>query len=519
MTACPSISATHAPLPNDESSQGDSLAVGLLSGATLIALQKVLGLLRHIVFLTWLTQDQMGRFSVAQNVAITFGPLVLLGIPATLCRYIEYFRRMGQLRSYLTRVLSTCGVLVLAVVAAGLIAANRLALLIYGDPDTAPLVRVLVGVLGLYVTANLMNEMLLAQRRFRLASGLQFAATATFLGSSAIMMALTPLRDFAVLFAFGLSNLVILSASIGCLWREFISIRDHASPLPLREFWAKLSAYSLWNSTSSSLAGMYFFVINRTILYSPGLSATDAEALIGQLASGIFIPMQLMQFIGGFAGTTLFPYMTRDWEAGRKREVSEQFHTAIKLVTLFFCIGGVGVLISSPVLFDWILRGRYNNGLEILTLALVLYAWMNVIYFVPNFLLCVEKPHLVTGSQVPGVLLTCILGYLLIPGYGLRGAAIALMAGHALSLLNLLYYCEKYGLPVDRRLLVMVASPLVLAFGTVPATISVLLLTSVFLGTSWLLRTEEKQYCMGKMQRLVDRFHDYRQKNSLVSGR
>ena len=492
----------HAP----EAHEGDSLTVGLCSGATLAVLQKSIGMLRHILFLCWLTQDQMGRFTVAQNWLSTAAPLIVLGLPATLCRYVEHYRRLGQLRSYLLRITRACILMPMPMVLAGILRPDWFTDFIYRDAETTELVRLLAVILATVLAAATVNELLLAHRMFRAAAQMQFLGTIVFLCTGAALMALTPLRDFAVLLAFGLSNLTIALGGLIRFRPRWSSYRDAEKAQPAKQFWAKLLGYSMWNAFSGCLAGLFFCGINQIMIHNDKLTPREAEGMIGQLASGIFIPMQLMFFLLGLMGTTLFPYMSRDWERGMQQMVAQRFHTAFKILMLGFYAGSIAVLLIAPILFDTILHGRYDDGREILPYSLALYAWMTATYFSQYFVLCAERPRAVCIALLLGVVFVGLSGNYCVSTFGLLGAVIALTLGHGVSLIFLLHACWRNGMPLDRSILIAALLPLGLIFGTIPAIVMLLATIAISLYGTWLFTDDERSLLLTRMHRIVEHY-------------
>ena len=66
-------------------------------------LQRGVGFLRSILFCGMLTDDALGRWSLALSFLLLAAPLAVLGLPGSFGRYVEYYRRRGQLRTFLWR--------------------------------------------------------------------------------------------------------------------------------------------------------------------------------------------------------------------------------------------------------------------------------------------------------------------------------------------------------------------------------------------------------------------------------
>ncbi|MCA9200732.1 MAG: oligosaccharide flippase family protein, partial [Planctomycetales bacterium] len=99
--------------PDDNANQiaGDSLASGVAIMLAMTVIQRLVGLGRNILICWFLEPEDLGVWNLANSFLILVAPLVLLGVPATLVRYVEHYRQKGQLRSYLKRVFMTSALL------------------------------------------------------------------------------------------------------------------------------------------------------------------------------------------------------------------------------------------------------------------------------------------------------------------------------------------------------------------------------------------------------------------------
>ena len=65
--------------------------------------QRVIGLVRGLLVCIWLTPALLGPWDLNKKFFFLASPLLVLGIPGSLGRYLEYYRQHGALRSVLRR--------------------------------------------------------------------------------------------------------------------------------------------------------------------------------------------------------------------------------------------------------------------------------------------------------------------------------------------------------------------------------------------------------------------------------
>ena len=96
--------------------RADSLVHSVVLWLALIAVQRVVGFFRAILFCRWLDAEQLGLWDMAFGFLMFAGPLAVLALPGAFGRYAEYYRLRGQLRPFLVRTSTACILLTLAAV-------------------------------------------------------------------------------------------------------------------------------------------------------------------------------------------------------------------------------------------------------------------------------------------------------------------------------------------------------------------------------------------------------------------
>src|SRR6187397_2509160 len=126
-----SVSAAQ-PAQSAPSLRTNSLAEGVFILFALTIVQRLVGFLRGVLFCRWLDAEQLGQWDLAFSFLVLLAPLAVLGLPGSFGRYIETYRRQGQLRTFLRR--TACASLVpglLLCLAAALLAPQAAELLFH----------------------------------------------------------------------------------------------------------------------------------------------------------------------------------------------------------------------------------------------------------------------------------------------------------------------------------------------------------------------------------------------------
>ena len=75
----------------------------------LTVVQRLVGFVRAVLFCRWLDAEQLGLWDMAFSFLLLAAPLSVLAIPGSFGRYLEHYRRRGQLRRFLRWTMLACG--------------------------------------------------------------------------------------------------------------------------------------------------------------------------------------------------------------------------------------------------------------------------------------------------------------------------------------------------------------------------------------------------------------------------
>jgi O-antigen/teichoic acid export membrane protein len=486
--------------------RGDSLLGGVAVMLVLNVVQRGVGFARGLLFCRILAEDALGLFSLSNGFLLLAAPLVVLGLPGSFGRYVEYYRERSQLRSYLvqmtvfTIVLTGFGTLVMSLFG------SQLAELVLGDASAARLMKYSLASLAAVVAFNFLNELLTALRQVRAVSWMQFVNSLAFTIFGLGLVLLWESSAEAVVLAFGISCVVAMLAVLP--WWSEIHAEFSADRMPLeaREFWQRLLPFAGWVWLTNLMANAADMVDRLMLIHYSHLDHQAAQALVGQYHSSRVVPLLLASLAVTIAAIVL-PHLSHAWEAGRKREVSAQVNLSLKLIAVAFTVGGLLVLWGSPLLFDWLLAGKYSDGLAALPWALVGCIWFGLFAIAQNYLWCAEHARLGTLALAVGLVLNVLLNLIAIP-FGLSAIMAARATATLASVILVLGFNWKFGQRLGRGLWVAMLAPLVIVTG--PALGSVLLIALMVLDwrVKWLFDAEEEQQIQTVIGRGIAKLRD-----------
>jgi O-antigen/teichoic acid export membrane protein len=450
----------------------------LVLGLTVV--QRGAGFVREVLFCRWLPEEELGIWSLAFTFLFAAGAIVNFGIGGSLSRYLAYYRRRGQLRSYLRRVAAASGGL--ALVGGVCIWTTRAAIseFIFGEPSRTGLVTLLAVGVVIVVAGNFVIELFTALRLFRVVSLLQLVNSLGFISASVVSMLAWRADAIGVVTAFSAAYAGTALVATTVLWHLRGRFAPDDRTLAHRSFWPKLLRLgaALW--TYNCLVNVFLATDRVMLVHCSGMSESQALEEVGNYHSARVVPL-LLASLAGVVASTLIPHLSHDWESGKRRQVARRVSLAVKLIGIGLLAAGAAVLVAAPLVFDVAFAGRFAGGRAVLPWVLSIAIWYGLSGVVFNYLWCAERLLLASGTLGSALGLNIVLNALLIPKYGLRGAVLATAASQAIHLVLLGVAARRHGWKFDTGVCLVAVAPAVLPLGAwaAAAVVALLLLGSV----------------------------------------
>lgn len=477
--------------PAVEPFRADSLAGSVMILIVLTGVQRLVGLVRSVLFCRWLTPEELGLWDVAFGFLMLAAPLSVLAISGSFGRYAEPFRQQGRLRLLVRRTGAFC--LLLASAASLLVYEARrwFAELIFGNADQTGVTAALAITLATVIAFNFIGDLFSGLRNARALARFQLVNSVAFAALSVLLLAWGGPSVTSVVLAYGGACVVSFFSAWPALrriWRASPDAAVAADPA----IWSRLLPFAAWIWIGSFLTNLFTLADRYMIVHwAPGGDA-QALALVGQYHSSRVIPMLLVSLASMLAGA-LTPYLIHDWEAGRRAEVAHRLNHFLKLFGLALFAGSVAVLLLAPWLFSVGFRGKFTQGLGVLPWTLTYSVWYGMMMVLQNWLWCQEKARLASLAMGAGLVVNVALNAVVLPRYGLEGAVVSTTLANLVVMLLVAGFNRWLGFRLHHGTLIVLALPATLSGGAIMAGATLVAIACLSLGTNLVFTADEKR--------------------------
>ena len=482
----------------------DSIATGLIFALVLTVGQRLIGFGRGILFCQFMTDQELGQWSMVWSYLMLLAPLAVFGLPGCFGKYCEYYRQRGQLKSFVGRIAIISFVMTGMLATAVFLAPETFCWILFRDTKNTQLVRWIAVALLFVGTSNFLATLMESLRQVRVVTLMRFVTGVSFAVIGVIFLACFQAKSSAATIGFAIACLLGSLPAFWVLWRGRDTINNDGDALSHSSMWNRIAPFAAWLWVSN-MATNLFEVSDRYMLihWSSG-TADVAQASVGQYHSGRVVPLLLVGVSAMLAGV-LLPYLSESWEKGRKDLAVKQLNWAIKLASICFTLGSVVLMLMAPILFDWILEGRYNDGLAVLPMTLVYCIWFGLHTIGQDYLWIAEKGKWATFATAIGLVANLGLNMALIPILGLHGAVMATAAGNLLIVVLLFSLNHRLGCKTDAGIWLSAFVPLILVLDKPLAIASAVALIGICVGTNLFFSHAERMEIFGMVKKRLNR--------------
>lgn len=486
-----SPAATDAPAATD-SHHTETLAQGVLLMLGLVVAQRAVGFVRTVLFCRWMDPIALGEWDMALAFLSLAAPLAVLGVPGSFGRYVEQYRLNRRARSFIRRATTFTGFMVALCACLCTLRPDWLSWAIFGRADRLDLALMLVAGFVAVVALNFLNDLLNGLRRLRAASLAQLVQGLGFAVIGVVLAWCWQPTALAVISAYGAATLLAAMVGTVAVAKAWPGLSDDGQRFSHRAILCPIAKFAAWMWLANALTNLFTYVDRYVMLHCCGLDEVGAMTLIGNYHTARILPLLISSVAITVAGAML-PHLSHDWECGRVERVSRRSALSLKLLSLGLTLAGLAVLLAAPLLFNVALHGKFNAGRDVLAWTLVCGVWAGLHTSAFNYLWCAERSRLVSVAIFAGLLLNIGLNLVLVPRFGLAGAVWGTCLASLAVLLLAVWFSSKAGLPADKRLLAMLAVPLLLCLPTWGAAAALFAVTGLCWRTNWLLSADEQQ--------------------------
>ena len=461
MSTAPSKSIDQAKAAETREFVSDSLATGVIFALLLTVVQRIVGFVRNILFCKIMTVEELGQWSMVYSFLMLLAPLAVIGLPGSFCRFAEHYRKKGQLGTFVGRISRISIALTLLLAASMLALPEQFSNIIFRDSHQVSIVYGMAFALLFVSASNFLASLMESLRQVRVVTVMRFITGVSFAAFGTGLMLIWKDKALAATVGFGLASICTIIPGILYLVRNKATLTESTTKLTHTAMWKRIAPFALWLWFSNVLLNMFELSDRAMLVHWSAGAAELAHNSVGQYHSGRVIPLLLVGVAGVLEGI-MMPFMTARVEEGKTDEARKQLNWTIKSIAISFTVCSVGIILIAPVLFDWVLEGRYNDGLAVLPLTMVYCIWFSLAIVGQSFAWVAEKGKWVMAATGVALVLNLGTNALLIPHYGLWGAVIATSIACFALMAMLLELNRWLKCPTDKGVWISAAIPFVL---------------------------------------------------------
>jgi len=435
------------------------LSAVLIFGATLVS--QGLGFLTRVTMAQYLPVDGYGNVVIGLSILNMFGLVGLVGMPAALSRYLPRQETTDERRRILASAFQIVGVLSLTVAISIFFSAGLLATVVFNNQSLVWIIRIFAGILPFYALFKFSlggfrgyeatRPRIITQNVLR--PGLQLAGIVAFVSLG--------YGTTGIAFAYGMAFVAMAAVGVVLLYRggkfSASDLVRQSSTTRYRE----LLAFSVPLAASGAIN----VIAKHSDLIILGIFKPSSQVGVYEVAfrMGVFVILLFTPAVG-----FLFqPIMSRFDAEDEQQQMDDLYTVATRwMVVASFPVFALFFLFSEQTLV-FMFGESYRTGETALRVLLVGFLISLLPGLTGNFLTAVGETKLLMYISAGTMLLNVAVNLVLIPMYGIVGAAIATATARTLNntVQSYLIYREYGVSPFNRHYVV----PTVLMLGFILA--------------------------------------------------
>ncbi|RMF37523.1 MAG: lipopolysaccharide biosynthesis protein [Planctomycetota bacterium] len=402
---------------------GDSLLLGVAVLLVVNVLQRVVGLVRNVGFCHYLPDAQLGAWALTNSFLEIAVPLSLLGLTGGLGRFVEHYRRRSELGDYLRRVIQICAVGLIAVAGWIVVFPRSFQWVVYNQYYGVRLSLLCAAALVALVLYTVVAELVAALRHVRVLSIMQFLQSTLFTVLGLLSLVVWKSWEWLIP-SFAVACVLALIPGAWVLMSGHAAEFRASGRLESRSMWRRIVPYAAALWAVNILTGLYESSDRYMLLHLSSATALVGAAAVGQYHCGRILA-NLLTSVAVMLSGVLLPYLSADWESGGQSRIGYRMRWVLISACVVMLAGSAGALVASPLLFQWLLEGRYALAESVLHLVLLQAVWHGLFLIAESCLLCAERGRDLAVIVGVGLLFNLAGNWWFIPRWGVAGAASA----------------------------------------------------------------------------------------------
>ena len=488
----------------------DSLSESLPLYSAAHIVFRLVGFARMVLFTWLLAKAQFGVFSVALAFTNITASMVLLGAPSALERYIPLYQNTNRLKAFLLRIIPL--VLIIAVLGTLLLALNvglvSSVVFSLSESDSlsqqtlqefSQLTAACIGAIFAAACFHMVISCLKGLRFFRAVAVMELGHAFFFTGLSVVLLLGFIPKPAVVLSAQALSMALLAGIFGVALFFNLRSTPGQDVSLASTGYLSRFSSFAVWGLPSSMtwrlLLLFPLWYLNRK--FGPGTTG---------VYSAYFRLIQSIFFLSVPFWSVMNIHAVRSWVQARYEQTRSIVEISFRAFSLFLLTICLAFTLAAPLLRH-LFPADFAAGAEyvhLLCLPALLAANFGLVHLLTHLL---ERPSLRVLALTFGTVVLLISGYVLIPQYGITGAALSGTLGLAVTtfLGLILVSSRRYSLSVPSWLVLFCPALLLISNHYLLVASFIVLMTLVVFSPLF-FSASEKRYLIDSCRDALTRF-------------
>jgi O-antigen/teichoic acid export membrane protein len=471
-------------------------SAGIVLAFTIV--RQVLQTGRGIIFARVLGPGEYGVYTLAFFFIPLIAAVARLGVPSSFARYVPQYEKRGMLRDFAARTFFMATSASVAITLLCLLLPEWISGLIYNSPDY----KTIIIVCSLSILPMSAYECLVQTynglRVFKLSYSLAFAQ---FLAFTVLGIVLVLVFHTAVSAVIGnLVSLVLVVLIFGILLLRYLN-RDESSARRIEEkgFYRKIFKYSIWFVISPIVFNLFRYTDRWMLNYFLGLEKVGIYSIATNVTGLLFA-------FGIVIGNVIMPTLSSLWEEGEKEKARDILDFSVRGNTLVLLSAAVLIMIFKDEIIGVLYGSEYEES-AVLVGVLLIFWLLNTIYWtIGGYSGLIEKTYIPLVCNSFGLVCNVILNYILIPRYGIMGAAAATTIAFGCILIMIIVWYWREGFTLKPSSLFICLVPLMFLLGEIAvAAIFGVIMILVF-GTELLMTREERRRMYRQLRESARRY-------------
>jgi len=372
-----------------------------------------------IIIVSKIGSENFGLLNLSFSVISFLAMIFLLGLNSGVLRYVSYYLGKNdkeRIKGTVLAALKICGIIGVVILILLVIFSNYIAIEIFKKPELASIIRILALMMPLIILTEIFVSTFLSYKKIEY--------TTLIRDISEKIVKLILIAIFLSL-GFGLIG-ITLSYVISALFTSlllFYFLRKDIFPVFDKRIKAKYNTKELLlYSLPLIMTGLLTMLQKWADTFILGIYRTASEVGVYNIA---FSSAALLVMVPTALMSLFTPVITNLYGRNKIKEIRKISIVVTKWIFMGNMPLFIFLVISPKSLLKFVFSTEYASGYSALTILAVAYVLLSITHVYVSNLLMVKKTKLISFLVLMSTLVNIILNILLIPKYGINGAALA----------------------------------------------------------------------------------------------